>query len=152
MAEWASLRRCVVKAGIRFVVASCFFIGSVLGCATEPSPSLPFEKIDLPIPVEVLAAAAESASAQVAASEAALAVNVVITPVIFVPRDQSTPSAAQLSSIASALSDLQVWYRTRLGNGRLQIEATRTVAGALTAAQYLASDTIWSQGPAELQA
>jgi hypothetical protein len=144
-----------VKAGILSFVAASLFAAAVAGCtgeqvaSVEPAsdqPSLAFEQTDLPVPVEARVAPAAQGA------EGALAVNVVITPVIFVPRDQATPTPAQQASIAGALGDLQVWYRTRLGNGRLNIEGTRIVGGALTAAQYLTNNTIWSNGPAELQA
>jgi hypothetical protein len=76
----------------------------------------------------------------------------VITPVIFVPRDRAYPTAAMLAAIEAAVQDVQVWYRTRLGNGMLRFGSIQRVDGSLTAAQYLASDAIWTSGPAEIEA
>ncbi len=137
--------------GIHWIAMMCLGVASAwagIGCEGDAPPAVSFEqfeKLDLPIPPR-------AQGLSVAPSESAQALSVVITPVIFVPRDQATPSQTQQAQIASGLTDLQVWYRTRLGNGRLQIGATRVVGGALTAAQYLTNDTIWSNGPAELQA
>jgi hypothetical protein len=116
---------------------------SAYGCISGPLPEEGFERSDLPIP-------AEEQPEEVGAATSALGAPVLITPVIFVPSDQNYPSA-QIGTIDAALNDVQVWYRTRLGNGRLRFDVRRTVYGSLTAAAYLTNDTIWTQGPAEIQ-
>lgn len=88
---------------------------------------------------------------EVAISSSGVTAPVVITPVIFVPRDQAFPTA-QAAIIDGAVNDLQVWYRTRLGNGSLRFEGRRTVNGALTAAEYIQNNTVWNNAPAEIQA
>jgi hypothetical protein len=117
------------------------------GCAVDSLPDEPFEHTDLPIPAE---AQAEAQIDDVSLAISAQATPVLITPVVFVPGDQSYPSG-QIGAIDTALNDIQVWYRTRLGNGRLRFDTRRTVYGSLTAAQYLTNNTIWSHGPAEIQ-
>jgi hypothetical protein len=105
------------------------------------------ERENLPIP------SLDQVGAIMRANSSAITDDVVyaITPVIFVPSDQSYPNASQIADINDAINDAKIWYRTRLGNGQLKFDSIRRVDGELTANEYNTNDTIWTQGATEIK-